>query len=57
MKELEKNLQELVNRGAKIYLFKSRKYWVLIYKENVNAISNTIMGLNDIKSFVEAQLR
>lgn len=56
LERIEKNLQELANNGAKIYMFKSKKYWILTYKDNENAKAEYSFGLNDIESFTTDKL-
>ena len=52
IKRIEKNLKELEENGAKFSLFKTRKYWMLMQKDNVLAPVQYEMGLNDIEHFV-----
>lgn len=54
LEKLKKMLEEIskAKKGLKYDLFKSRKYWVLMYKEE-GSYMNYIMGVKEIFDFLD----
>ena len=57
MQRIEEYAHDLIMSGSRIYLGKTKKYWILVFKDNEKSTSaKIVLGLRNIEKFLYLKL-